>query len=258
MANLGSSIINGVLRVIGKIKANSVEATTISATTITGALDGNAATATKLQTARTINNVAFDGSANITLPNASTSVNGLMSSTDKSKLDNVEANANNYSHPNSGISAGTYQKVTVNAQGHVTGGTNPTTLSGYGITDATPSSHIGTGGAAHANATTSVDGFMSATDKATFDKVTTTKTATITTTWTGTSAPYTQDITVSGITASDTPIVDIVLSSTAATALTELNEWNKVSRIVTGAGKITVYCYAQKPTVAMNIQLKGI
>ena len=41
-----------------------------------------------------------------------------------------------YSHPNSGVTAGTYKSVTVNAQGHVTSGSNPTTLSGYGITDA--------------------------------------------------------------------------------------------------------------------------
>ena len=40
------------------------------------------------------------------------------------------------SHANSGITAGTYRSVTVNATGHVTAGTNPTTLSGYGITDA--------------------------------------------------------------------------------------------------------------------------
>lgn len=37
---------------------------------------------------------------------------------------------------NSGVSAGTYKSVTVDAKGRVTGGTNPTTLSGYGITDA--------------------------------------------------------------------------------------------------------------------------
>lgn len=43
---------------------------------------------------------------------------------------------NVYSHPNSGVTAGTYKSVTVNAQGHVTAGSNPTTLSGYGITDA--------------------------------------------------------------------------------------------------------------------------
>ena len=40
------------------------------------------------------------------------------------------------SHANSGVTAGTYKSVTVNETGHVTAGTNPTTLSGYGITDA--------------------------------------------------------------------------------------------------------------------------
>ncbi|MGD7191222.1 tail fiber protein, partial [Ralstonia pseudosolanacearum] len=35
-----------------------------------------------------------------------------------------------------GVAAGTYRSVTVNSRGQVTGGTNPTTLAGYGITDA--------------------------------------------------------------------------------------------------------------------------
>ena len=50
------------------------------------------------------------------------------------KINGTETNV--YSHPNSGVTAGTYKSVTVNAQGHVTSGSNPTTLSGYGITDA--------------------------------------------------------------------------------------------------------------------------
>ena len=50
------------------------------------------------------------------------------------KINGTETNV--YSHPNSGVTAGTYKSVTVNAQGHVTAGTNPTTLAGYGITDA--------------------------------------------------------------------------------------------------------------------------
>lgn len=41
-----------------------------------------------------------------------------------------------FNHSNSGVTAGTYKSVTVNERGHVTAGTNPTTLSGYGITDA--------------------------------------------------------------------------------------------------------------------------
>lgn len=37
---------------------------------------------------------------------------------------------------NTGVGTGTYRSVTVNAQGQVTSGTNPTNLAGYGITDA--------------------------------------------------------------------------------------------------------------------------
>ncbi len=46
-----------------------------------------------------------------------------------------------YTHPSSDVTAGTYRSVTVNAQGHVTAGTNPTTLAGYGITDAAAKNH---------------------------------------------------------------------------------------------------------------------
>jgi hypothetical protein len=49
--------------------------TSFIAPRIVGALTGNATTATKLQTARTINNIPFDGSANITI--ATTSPNSL-------------------------------------------------------------------------------------------------------------------------------------------------------------------------------------
>lgn len=50
----------------------------------------------------------------------------------------VDGNVNipEYEHPDSGITAGTYRSVTVNEQGHVTDGANPTTLNGYGIDDA--------------------------------------------------------------------------------------------------------------------------
>jgi hypothetical protein len=45
---------------------------------------------------------------------------------------------------NSGVSAGTYRSVTVDVKGRVTAGTNPTTLSGYGITDALSNSATST------------------------------------------------------------------------------------------------------------------
>lgn len=53
----------------------------------------------------------------------------------------VNATDTKYNHPTSGVGAGTYHSVTVNEQGHVTAGTNPTTLAGYGITDAATKVH---------------------------------------------------------------------------------------------------------------------
>jgi phage-related tail fiber protein len=44
---------------------------------------------------------------------------------------------------NSGVTAGTYTKVSVNAKGIVTSATNPTTLTGLGITDGVKTSDIG-------------------------------------------------------------------------------------------------------------------
>lgn len=55
---------------------------------------------------------------------------------ERTKLSGIATGANKYTHPSSGVTTGTYKSVTVDAQGHVTAGTNPTTLAGYGITDA--------------------------------------------------------------------------------------------------------------------------
>lgn len=63
---------------------------------------------------------------------ATSVVAGFMAASDKSKLDTIADYANNYVHPTSGVTAGTYKSVTVNSQGHVTAGTNPTNLDGDG------------------------------------------------------------------------------------------------------------------------------
>lgn len=56
-----------------------------------------------------------------------TTANGLMSAADKAKLDSVQASANAYVHPASGVVAGSYRSVTVDGDGHVTGGSSPAT-----------------------------------------------------------------------------------------------------------------------------------
>jgi hypothetical protein len=119
----------GVTSLTGTGSQVSVSASAGSVTlslpaTINVNTSGNSATATKLDTARAITltgdvtgTANFDGSASA----------GIAATL-----------------ANSGVSAGTYRSVTVNAKGLVTGGTNPTTLSGYGITDALSNSATST------------------------------------------------------------------------------------------------------------------
>jgi phage-related tail fiber protein len=101
----------------------------INVGTITGSIAGNASTATKLETARSISitgdmtwSVSFDGSANVTAV-------GTLA--------------------NTGVAASTYRSVTVDAKGRVTGGTNPTTIAQYGLTDAVNTSDVVTTAAAN-------------------------------------------------------------------------------------------------------------
>lgn len=82
-------------------------------------------------------------------------------------------------------------------------------------------------------------------------------TATIGTTWTGSAAPYTQDVTVDGLRSTDTPIVDIVPSSTFATAEAQLEAYGAIFRMVAGTNTLT--CYATEPTeVSIPIQIKAV
>ena len=95
---------------------------TIEATKFKGALEGNADTAT-----------AFASAQSVTLTG---DVTGTASSTGGWSVATTLAN--------SGVSAGTYKSVTVDAKGRVTAGTNPTTIAGYGITDAYTKTEIDT------------------------------------------------------------------------------------------------------------------
>ena len=81
--------------------------------------------------------------------------------------------------------------------------------------------------------------------------------ATVTTTWTASDSYYYQDITVSGILATDNPIVDIVPGSDNAANVQYNEAICKVFRITTSANKIRLWATA-KPTAAFPIQLKVV
>ena len=97
---------------------------------------------------------------------ASTSANGLMSSTDKQKLDGIANNANNYTHPSFTQRAAGLYKVTVNNQGHVTNAVAVTKsdITALGI----PGQDTNT---TYNAATTSTAGLMSAADKTKLDGI---------------------------------------------------------------------------------------
>lgn len=76
--------------------------------------------------------------------------------------------------------------------------------------------------------------------------------------WNGSSAPYTQTVSVQGILATDTPIVDVVLDSSTSTAISQNNSWAFVSKIETSADSITATCLESKPEVDLPIQLKVV
>lgn len=75
--------------------------------------------------------------------------------------------------------------------------------------------------------------------------------------WSST-APYTQTVSVQGILATDTPIVDVVLDSTTSTAISQNNSWAFVSKIETSANSITATCLESKPEVDLPILLKVV
>lgn len=125
----------------------------------------NVLSASKLTTARTITltgdvtgSVSFDGTANasITATIASNSVALGIDTTGNYVADATAGNGivitgtvgegwnPRISLTDVGI-AGTYKSVTVDAQGRVTAGTNPTTISGYGITDAYTKAELNAG-----------------------------------------------------------------------------------------------------------------
>lgn len=75
--------------------------------------------------------------------------------------------------------------------------------------------------------------------------------------WTGAAAPYTAAVTVNGMLAADTPIIDLVASSTYSTAEKQIEAWAAVYKAVTAANRITFYA-AEKPTVELSIQAKVV
>lgn len=75
--------------------------------------------------------------------------------------------------------------------------------------------------------------------------------------WQSTQAPFTQEISITGLLATDTPVIDVVMSGTYATDEARQEAWGMVYRAVTSVNKLTVYA-TDKPEVSIPIQLKVV
>lgn len=75
--------------------------------------------------------------------------------------------------------------------------------------------------------------------------------------WTGEAAPYTNAVTVTGLLAADTPIVDMIPSETYETAETEIEAYANIYKMVAADNQLTAYA-TEKPTVDISIQIKAV
>ncbi len=175
---------------------------------------------------------------------------------------NIRGPEKGYTHPSSGVSAGTYRSVTVDEQGHVTVGSNPTVAIAQGGTGATtaagarnalglgnttgalPVANGGTGATTAAGARTN----LGVAGKSTVGTATL-----LASSWVGTTAPYSYTLAVSGATANSN--VEIL----PPVSMTE-DQYEAMSEacIIGGtqaAGSITLVAWGEKPTINLPIRV---
>ena len=70
--------------------------------------------------------------------------------------------------------------------------------------------------------------------------------------------PYTQTVTVEDITESFNPRIDIIISDNVVTGKKEEIAFSYVTKVTTGNGILTAYCYETKPDVDLNIMIEVI
>lgn len=81
------------------------------------------------------------------------------------------------------------------------------------------------------------------------------KTISLGTSWSGSAAPYSQAVTVSGLLATDNPTLDIV--PTLSGYSDEESNWAKIFKAVTTADTLTFYA-KDKTTMTLSIKLKVV
>ena len=196
---------------------------------------------------------------------ATQSTKGLMSAADKTKLDGIAENANNYTHPSYTARASGLYKVTVDGTGHVSAATavakSDITALGIPESDTTYSA-----------ATTSAEGLMSAADKTKLDGVTAgankythpsytaraSRLYKVTVDGTGhvsaATAVTKSDITALGIPESDTTYS---AATTSAEGLMSAADKTKLDGVTAGANKYTHPSYTARASRLYKVTVDG-
>lgn len=76
--------------------------------------------------------------------------------------------------------------------------------------------------------------------------------------WVGVEAPYTQTVTVTGVTTSDMPDIAPMYSSNLETRQEQREAWNLVGDADSGEDTLTFICDEEKPTVDIPIQIRVV
>jgi len=71
-------------------------------------------------------------------------------------------------------------------------------------------------------------------------------------------APHTQTVSVAGLLAADTPIVDIVVDEDPEVAIAQLESYGFVGRVSAGNGTLKAWCYEDVPEADITVQIKAV
>ena len=197
----------------------------------------------------------------VTYGEVTTTANGLMTAADKTKLDGIAVGATKYVHPTYPKKGLGLYKIQVDVNGHIKSavaiGKDDITELGIPGQDTTytvgTESYSGTT-KLYTEIGSAIDGTL--TQKAIYDNYTGKSTKVSTTLpasgWSGTTSPYTNTITISGVTATNN--VEVLIPSTITAAQAE--SW-MAAGILCGSqdtDSITLKAYGDKPSIDIPIE----